>query len=79
MSGKPQVLFFCFAERGGIDFVCEVYSADSGYVEEFSVFVLMDDGSKGDAVDVGNFEEEVQGKYYEWVTGDISDVLRGNA
>ena len=70
MSKEKPELFSCFAERGGIDFVCEVYSADSGYVEEFSVFVLMDDGRKGDAVDISAFEEEVQEKYYEWITSD---------
>jgi hypothetical protein len=72
MSSESRVLFSCFAERGGADYVCEVYSADSGYAEDFCVFVLMSDGRKGDAVDISEFEEEVQDKYYGWVTSDFS-------
>ena len=69
-----RVIFDCFALRNGVDYLCEVYTSDSGYVEEFAVFELLQDGRKGREVDetaADEFRDEIQEKHYNYVTEGV--------
>jgi len=73
---NPRVIYDCFVRRDDVEHICEVYSASDGYVEDFAVYPLLDGGKKGDCVDGDHFEQEVNEKYYEWITsGHETDVI----
>ena len=69
-----RAIYDCFASRNGVDYLCEVYTSDSGYVEEFAVFELLQNGCKGNAIAetaANEFRDEIQEKYYNFVTEGI--------
>lgn len=68
-----RVIFDCFVKRDGVDYLCEVYEADSSYVEDFAVYPLNEDGTKGEGILEDGFEDEVQNRYYEWLTSPCDD------
>lgn len=71
-----RVLFDCFIIRDGVEYLCEVYEAADGHVEDFAVYPLLDDGSKGEGILEDGFEDEVQQKYYDWINATVDgDVI----
>lgn len=66
MSQRPK----CdgFITRDGIEYLYEIFTAYDGYVEDFSVYRLSDDGSKIliSEEEHEDFSEEVQQHYNEW-------------
>ena len=72
-TSLPRPIFDCFAERDGIDYVCEVYDACDGYVEDFGVYPLLEDGTKGEGILEDGFEDEVQERYTEHIESPCDD------
>lgn len=78
MSGTPDCsdtrpIFDCFIDRDGVAYICQVYDASDGYINDFGVYPLNDDGTKGEGVLEDGFEEEVQTRYREFIEQMIED------
>jgi len=69
----PRPLFDCFVVRGGEEHICEVYEASDGFVSDFAVFTMREDGSKNKSILEDGFEDEVQNRYHAWITFTMDD------
>ena len=75
-TSSPRVVVDFFIDRDGIEYICEVYSSGDGYAEDYSVYLLLEDGSKGEPVsedDLEAFNDEVQECYYNWTIDRFDD------
>lgn len=57
-----------FIDYGGVEYICEVYCAYDGYIDDIGLFPLKEDGSKGEPIDAETFPiwEQAQQKYEAW-------------
>lgn len=64
-----------FIDYEGVEYVCEVYTAYDGHVEDIGVFPLLEDGSKGEEVDSDRLPiwEQAQQKYESWADQRFDD------
>lgn len=71
--GDSPVIFSCVVEQGGVKHLCEVYESWAGDVEDFAVYVLDQDGKKGESIIEDGFEAEVQARFSDWLLADIDN------
>lgn len=69
-AARPVCDFF--VDYRGEECIVEIFTTDDGYVEEFSISPLMENGSKGDPFELSEAEEEQLGVraqefYNDWV------------
>ena len=60
----PRPICDFFIDRDDVEYIVEVYTAYDGYAEDYGVYVLLEDGTKGNSVDVEPFNDEVQSRYW---------------
>ena len=65
----PRALYDFFIDRDGVEYICEIYVAMDGIVEDAGVYPLLEDGSNGPSVDTEPFDEEIQEQYTTFSTG----------
>ena len=65
-ANTPRAICTFFVDRHDKEYVIEVYSVDEGSPEDFGVYLLLDDGTKGESVDGDAFYDEVHEKYQEF-------------
>lgn len=64
-----------FIDYGGVDYVCEVYEAYDGHIEDIGLYPLLEDGLKGEPVDPETMPiwEQAQQKYENWLNQRFDD------
>ena len=50
-AGTPRAICDFFLDYGGEEYICEVYAAYNEHIEDIGVYLLLVDGTKGEAVD----------------------------
>lgn len=76
MTTTPRVIYDCFVDRDNVEYICEVYTAYDGHIEDFGVYPLLEDGSKGSPVENASFADELQENYYSnLIAGCDDDVI----
>ncbi len=70
--GTPRPIYDFFIDRDGVEYIVEVYEAYDGAVHDYGMYPLLEDGSKGPAVDTDalNVDDEVQEKYRSYRESD---------
>lgn len=66
---------FCdfFIDRNGDEYIVEVCSHAEGFAEDYGVYLLREDGSKGESVEPEPFDDEVQCKFRDWIASRFDD------
>ncbi len=68
MNARPKCDFFI--KRDGVEYIVEVYTAYDGVAEDYGVYLLLEDGTKGESLDCEPFNDEVQQRYWDWIQSD---------
>ena len=63
----PRPIHDFFIDRDGVEYICEIYVAMDGIVEDAGLYPLLEDGSKGPSVDTQPFDEEIQEHYSDYL------------
>ena len=70
---QPRPICDFFIDRDDVEYIVEVYTTDEGFAEEYGVYVLQEDGAKGESVEPDEFDDEVQKRFWDWATEDFDD------
>jgi len=71
----PTPICSFFIDYDGVEYVCEVYEAYDGHIEDIGLYPLLEDGRKGEPVDVETMPiwEAAQQKYESWSQRSFGD------
>lgn len=69
----PRPICDFFIDRDEVEYIVEVYTTDEGYAEDYGVYLLLVDGTKGESVEPESFDDEVQRKYRDWIESSFDD------
>lgn len=70
----PRPICDFFIDRDDVEYIVEVYTQDEGFAEDYGVYVLNEDGTKGESVETDRFNDEVQEKYWNWLQTDLEGL-----
>lgn len=72
MSDTRPICDF-FIDRNGIEYIAVVYTSDEGFAEDYGVYELLEDGTKGESFETEPFDDEVQRKFRDWIESAFDD------